>query len=520
MAHMKHIQALILAAGKSQRFNTGNTKLVEKICGQKMILYPTRLLTGLGLPTTVAIGYQKERVRAAVTQYHGTDVTFVERDILGEDGLAILSAWDHINEDNLLIMNADTPLVTPEIITRLYTAHLESKAALSFVTALNSEQASESYGHVIKKDGTLQIVPPLLCTDSRNEQCEIDAGIYIVTRRFLAHNLEELKARNEANPFRIQELVKIASDQNAQITTIPAPFDDIREVNTLQELWSVEHIKRAELIRYWMQNGVRFAAAQSVHLDLNITIGQGTFIGYGVHLTGTTAIGKRATVHSFSIIDNSIVGEYTTINPHTIITNTSIGNHASVGPFAHISEKTHIGDYSEIGNFVEVKRTIIGTHSKAKHLSYLGDARIEDRVNIGAGTITCNYDGNSKHRTIIASDALVGSNSALIAPVTIQSGSIIAAGSVITDNVPAGALAIARSRQINKEDYAFKIRARNEETKKQNAKTSSLLHQENLNHNQESPNHININHGFLNQEDLNQEDLVNIIKKESTEEAI
>ena len=233
-------------------------------------------------------------------------------------------------------------------------------------------------------------------------------------------------------------------------------FDEMRGVNTLEELWAVEHIKKSELISFWMSQGVRFMAPTTNHLDTHCFIGRDTVISTGVHLLGTTTIGNNCQIEPYSIIKDSIIGDNTIVKSHSVISDSTLAENALVGPFAHISQST-LEAQSCIGNFVEVKRSTIGTSSKAKHLTYIGDARIGNQVNIGAGTIFCNYDGKKKHLTIVEDNCFIGSNNTLIAPLTINKSAYTAAGSVINKDVPSFALAIGRALQTNKEDYARKL---------------------------------------------------------------
>lgn len=261
----------------------------------------------------------------------------------------------------------------------------------------------------------------------------------------------------KSHEFYITDLVKIASDNNYVVTTTCAPFDLVRGVNTLQELWAAEQIKRSEIIKDWMDNGVRFSVAQNVHIDIDVTIGAGSYIGCGAHLLKGTVIGKNTKIHENVSLENVVMGENCVIFPYCIIANSVLGDNTQVGPFAHVRENTHIGNNCIIGNFVEVKDSVIGNETKAKHLSYIGNTKIGSQVNVGAGTITCNYNGISKNKTIIDDNAFIGSNNTLVAPVHIGKQAFTAAGSVITQDVPDKALALGRSRQINKEGYAAKL---------------------------------------------------------------
>ena len=224
-----------------------------------------------------------------------------------------------------------------------------------------------------------------------------------------------------------------------------------------------------------MSEGVRFSVAQNVHIDLNVFIGSGSFIGCGTHLLGNTRIGTNSKVSEFSSIENSVIGNDTIVEPHSIIRNSTVQNGTVIGPFAHVRDNSYIGNNVQIGNFTELKKSTIGDGTKAKHLSYIGDALIGQKVNIGAGTITCNHDGTQKHQTIINDNAYIGSNNTLVAPVTVDKDAFTAAGSTITHDVPKDALAIGRTRQINKDEYAKKMRNKKKDSSKDSVRTESIF---------------------------------------------
>lgn len=454
------VQAIVLAAGKSSRFKTGRSKLLERVCGQSIILYPTTLFSSLSIPTTLVVGHQKEDIQSKVQEKH-PEVTFVTQKEQNGTGHAILCTKDTWKKDHILIMNGDMPLVTEEIIQALYTKHIQKNAAVSFVMAHNADPSLGSYGRVVKTDDTIKIVEAKDFDGDAHENCCINAGIYIVKRTFLEQHISDLDQTNAAKEFYFTDLIKIASDEQQTVATISAPFDRIRGVNTMQELWAAEHIKRAELIRYWMNRGVRFSVAQNVHIDLDVEIGAGTYVGCGAHIIKGSKIGKDCVIHESSSLENVILGDKCDVYSHCILKDSIIGNNVKIGPFAHVREHATIGDNAVVGNFVEIKKSTLGTNTKAKHLSYLGDAHIGNNVNIGAGTITCNHNGVKKNVTTIKDNAYIGSNSSLVAPVTIGTGAYTAAGSTITKNVADNDLAIGRARQINKKNYASLIRERN-----------------------------------------------------------
>lgn len=454
---IKNSQAVVLAAGKSTRFNTGRTKLAEKLCGQEVILYVTKLFEQLFVPTTVVVGYQEELLRNIIQTQHGDTIEFVTQPQQLGSWHAFACSRENWKEEHIIIMNGDMPLVTAEIVEKLYEAHTKENADISFVIA-HYHEPSESYGRIVKSDGVITIVEAKEFAGDPQEDCCINAGIYLVKREFLESQLESIQPNKITKEFYLTDLIKNGSVLGKKVIMVNAPFDRVRGVNTLEELWASEQIKRSELIRHWMSNGVRFSGAQNSHIDLTVKIGSGTIIEGGVKLRGNTVVGQHAYIGEFSSIENSHIEDYATIHPHCVIKQSHVGSRAEVGPFAHLREQSEIGKEAIVGNFVEIKKTKIGAGSKAKHHAYLGDALIGDSVIIGAGVITANHNGVHKEQTVIHNGAYIGSNSVLVAPVLVGEQALIAAGSTITHDIPENALAIARSRQINKEQYAKKRR--------------------------------------------------------------
>jgi bifunctional UDP-N-acetylglucosamine pyrophosphorylase/glucosamine-1-phosphate N-acetyltransferase len=377
--------------------------------------------------------------------------------------------------DHILVLNGDVPLITADCIETLYKKHITQSADISFIVAHNIDPDLSAYGRVIQDGSSIKIVEAKDDTRENSEHCCINAGIYLFKKDFLNNNINEISKSKVTGELYITDLINIASKKGFKVETVSAQVDVIRGINTLKELWAAEQIKRAEIIKKYMENGVRFAFAQNCHVDLNAKIESGTNIGVGVQIYGNSKIGANCKIEAFSIIESSIIEEDVTIRSHTVIKNSTISKNSSVGPFAHIHSNSQISQEVVIGNFVEVKNSEIGANSKAKHLSYLGDTQVGSNVNIGAGTITCNYNGKVKQRTIIKDNVFIGSNNSLVAPVIIGQNAFTAAGSVITDNVPDYALAIARAGQINKEEYAKKLIGNNESADKDVAKEESFV---------------------------------------------
>lgn len=449
-------RAIVLAAGKSTRFKTKKSKLLFNICGRTMILYPVKILEELAIPMTVVLGYQAEHLRHEIAEAQVADVSYVIQEEQLGTGHAVACTQKTWDRDYILIMNGDLPLLNKELIENLIQEHQAKDATISFLTSLVIDPMG--YGRVVQEDGKISIVEEKDCTpEQRHINC-INAGIYLIKREFLEQNINKLERSAATGELYLVDLIKVASDQGLRVHTVSVPFDNVRGVNTLQELWGVEQIKRSEFIKKWMNNGVRFELAQSIHIDIDVEIGSGSFIGTGVHLNGATKIGEECVIEAFSILTDSVVGDSTTVHSHSVVQGSSIGNNVFIGPFARLRDNAIVGNDVEIGNFVEIKNTHIGDHARMKHLTYLGDAQLGKSVNVGAGTITCNYDGMKKHSTIIEDGAFIGSNNTIIAPVTVGAGAYTAGGSTITEDVPADSLAIGRSKQVNKIGYAKKLR--------------------------------------------------------------
>jgi len=451
------VQAIVLAAGKSSRFKSETSKLLFTLCGQEMILYPLKTLQDLGIPTTLVIGYKKEQVKLLLENHLFEALSYAEQHQqlgTGDAVASTIATWYH---DHILVLNGDMPLVQPSLVQELIDKHTATDAAVTFIIAHNDDASFSGYGRLVTQDGITKIVEARDFQGDPHQACFINAGIYIFRKDFLKRYITSLKKHDNSQELYLTDLIEIASANKQTVSTVTAPFDVVRGVNTLKELWAAEQIKRSMIIEHWMAQGVRFAYAQSTHIDVDVTIGAGTCIGAGAQILSGTRIGKNTQVGPYACIKNSIIGDAVTIQSHSVITDATIREGCTVGPFANVHHSI-VGAKSVVGNFVEVNKSSIANNTKVKHLSYIGNAEIGSDVNIGAGTVICNYNGVTKNTTVIENNVFIGSNNALIAPVTIAHHSMTAAGSVITESVPPHALAIARAQQVNKEGYAHKLR--------------------------------------------------------------
>lgn len=456
-----------MAAGKSSRFKTERSKLVEKICGQEMILYSTKTLEKLNIPTTVIVGHKKEDVQKVIKTQHQEKINFIEQKEQKGTAHALMCSKDTWEKENILIMNADAPLLPATLINALWERHKTSDAAVSFVTAYNIDPSLNSYGKVIKENNEVKIVEakdyeqqvkndPKAKTDT----CCINAGIYLFKKDFLNKAILEVQTSSVTGEFYITDLISIASKQGLKVEMVDGDVDQVRGINTMRELWIAEQIKQAEIINHWMSNGVRFQSAQNTYVALNVTIGAGTFVGQGAQLFGNTDIDVDCYIEAFTIVDNSTIGKNTKLRSFSIIKDSCVKENSSVGPFAHLNSNSVIEADTKIENFVEVRASHVGTNTNVKSLSYVGNTTVGKNAMVGAGTIVCDHNGVENDKTTIEDNTYVGANNTLVSPVTVGENAFTAAGSVITKDVPKDALAIARTLQTNKDDYRKKIDAK------------------------------------------------------------
>lgn len=330
------IQAIILAAGKSTRFNTEKTKLAETICGQAMILFSTKLLAQLNIATTVVVGYQQEIVQNIITQEHTEPIEFIVQEKQEGTGHALACTQSCWKNDHILVLNGDVPLITADLINSLYQEHIAQNAAISFIISCTTDDNGKNYGRVVKKENSIAIVEAKDFSGDIREHCCINAGIYLIKKDFLKNYIEALDDNNASKEFYITDLVKIASTNNFPVVTVKATFDTVRGINTFQELSEVERIKHSQLIKHWMDRGVRFFAPSQTYLDLNVLIDSGTHIHSGAHLRKNTIIGKNCVIGEFSSLENVIVEDNVILQAHCVIKNTFIKSNTQVEPFTYI----------------------------------------------------------------------------------------------------------------------------------------------------------------------------------------
>ncbi len=429
-------------------------KVLHRVAGLSLIDYVLRAAeTVAPINTVVVVGHQAEGVRRALADRPG--LRFALQDPQLGTGHALLQAEPELKgaRGTLLLLSGDVPLLRGETVADLVRSHQRESAAATVLTARVAEP--DGYGRIVRRDGEIAaIVEHKDASDEERRIDEINSGVYAFDLEPLFGALKEIGASNAQGEYYLPDLVRIFRARNLRVRT--ATVDDPREVlgvNSRRELADVAAIINRQRNDALMASGVTLEDPLTVYVGPDVTIGPDTVIHPNVYLEGRTQIGSRCEIHSGVRIIDSTLDDGVVINNFCVIVSSSVARGAQVGPFARIRPDTRVGEDVHIGNFVELKKTSVGKGSKAPHLSYLGDATIGERVNVGAGTITCNYDGTTKHPTVIEDGAFIGSDSQLVAPVRVGKGAYVAAGSSITEDVPAGALAITRGKQTNKEGW-------------------------------------------------------------------
>ncbi len=452
---MPPTHVLILAAGKGTRMKSAVPKVLHHAAGAPMIEYVLSTAAALGAATrTIVVGHEADRVRAALAA-HG-DLRFVLQAPQLGTAHAVIQAEPLFSgaKGTLVLLSGDVPLLAAETLRALLECHEKAGAAATVLTAVVDRPFG--YGRVVR-DGpeVARIVEQRDASESERAIREINSGIYAFDLEPLFPALHQVASDNAQREYYLPDLVAIYRQAGRRVAALAVGQpDEILGINTRAELAAVSarlwDARRAAL----MAAGVTLEDPATTYVDRDVVVGPDSVIRPGVTLQGRTRIGAGSTIHSGVRIVNSELADGVTILDHCLVSGARIARGVTVGPFAHLRPDTEVCEGARIGNFVELKKTKLGAGSKANHLAYLGDATIGEKVNIGAGTITCNYDGVRKHPTVIEDGVFIGSDSQLIAPVTIGRGAYVAAGSTITKDVPADALGIARGRQENKEGWA------------------------------------------------------------------
>ena len=457
-----NLAVVIMAAGKGTRLKSQRPKVLHEIGGKPLLTHVIAAASQLAAPEDiyVIIGHQAEKVRAAVAP---TGVRFVEQTEQLGTGHAIQCARESIAAyENTLVLSGDVPLIRPETITQLWHFHQAQQAAMTILTAAPSDPTG--YGRIVRKSAgspeVQAIVEQKALSASQKSIGEINSGIYAFKTASLLGQLGKLTAENANKEIILTDVAGLLCSAGERVVAIEAiDAVEVLGANTIAELVALDATLRAAATNRLMAQGVTIFRPETCVIDAGVEVAADTVIEPFVQLLGRTKIGSGCLIRSYSVIENCALGGDILIRQSCILTDSTIADGAKIGPFAHLRPGSEIGENAHVGNFVETKKTKLGKGAKANHLTYLGDTEVGERTNIGAGVITCNYDGVHKHVTRIGKEAFVGSDSTPVAPVTVGDGAYIGAGSCITKDVPEGSLAVARTRQIVKEGWAAALRA-------------------------------------------------------------
>ncbi|HTX53553.1 MAG TPA: bifunctional UDP-N-acetylglucosamine diphosphorylase/glucosamine-1-phosphate N-acetyltransferase GlmU [Candidatus Baltobacteraceae bacterium] len=462
--------ALVMAAGQGTRMRSDIAKVLHPLGGLPMVAHVLELCQSL-VPkrTLVVIGHQAEQVRAALETY---PIEFIHQAEQRGTAHAVLMAETALEgfAGDVLVINGDVPLLSKQLLERVLAVHRTSRAQATLVTTKLSDP--HGYGRVLR-DRTKAfkgIVEEVEATPAQRRVTEINAGIYCFRAQPLFAALHKVRPSTVKGELYLPEVLQMLRAARGRIATVSA--DDPREVlgiNTRAELAEAAGVLRRRVVSRLMESGVTCLDPAATYVSVLASVGRDTVLYPGAQIEGRTQIGDGCTIHAGARIRDSQLGNRVTVLDGSVILDSEIADEAVIGPYAHLRPGNRLSRKTKVGNFVELKKSLVGPGSKIPHLTYVGDSVVGERVNIGAGTITCNYDGFAKNQTVIEDEVFIGSNSCLVAPVTIRRGAYVAAGSTITDEVPSDALAFGRARQTNKEGLAAVIRKNKAELKAKKA---------------------------------------------------
>jgi bifunctional UDP-N-acetylglucosamine pyrophosphorylase / glucosamine-1-phosphate N-acetyltransferase len=454
---------VIMAAGKGTRLKSRRPKVLHQIGGRALVEHVIAAAAQVVEPKDiyVVIGHESEAVRAALRH---TGVRFVVQAEQRGTGHAIQTVKPEVEEyENLIVLSGDAPMIRTETILQLRDFHLEQQAAMTVLTTRPPDPTG--YGRVVRKAaGKPEVIAILEQKALKPEQLsapEINSGIYAFRAEPLFKHIGELSTDNAHGEYYLTDMAALLVKAKERVVALEtADVHEVLGANTIAEMMELDAEMRMRKAQVLMAEGVTIFRPETSVIDSTVTVGADTIVEPFVQLLGRTKIGSGCRIRSYSVIEDSTIGDDVLVRNGSVISTAQVAKGALIGPYAHLRPESEIGEGAHVGNFVETKKSRLGAGAKANHLSYIGDAEIGAGTNIGAGTITCNYDGKNKHRTTIGANVFVGSDATLVAPLAIADGSYIAAGSTITEDVPADALALGRARQTTKPDWAKKMRSR------------------------------------------------------------
>jgi len=449
---ISNLKVIILAAGRGTRMKSDLPKVLHPVCGVPMIQHVVKAARSVSRhKPLVVIGYQAE----LVSEELGTTVDYVLQEKQLGTGHALMMAGPHLGgfPGDLLVLYGDTPLITEKTLIGMVAEHHKAQAGVTVLSVEVDEPTG--YGRIVRdKNGDLQgIVEEKDASPTEKKIKEVNTGIYLFDCQELNKSLNQLKPDNAQGEYYLTDVISLlVTEGKKALAVLSGKSEEILGPNDRKTLAETDRIMRRRILDYWMMEGVTIIDPSSTYIEDQVKIGRDSIIYPGTFLQGSTEVGENCQIGPYSQIQNSLIGNGSLVR-FSVLDQAKTGQGVNIGPYSYLRPGTILEDKGKIGGFVETKNSQIGEGSKVPHLSYIGDCKIGTEVNIGAGTITCNYDGYSKHQTVIGDEAFIGSNTNLVAPVNVGKGALVGAGSTITKDVPASALALARSRQINKEKW-------------------------------------------------------------------
>jgi len=456
---MPEITSIILAAGKGKRMHSSLPKPLQQLCGAPLIDYSLKVAKEVGSKRilVVANGKKDDPVVNHVKPKSGIKIIHQKSQLGTGDAVKVCSKALQGFKGWVLILYGDVPLLKKETLKNFVGHVQKTSSTLGFVTAKLRDPTG--YGRIIRDlSGNVQrVVEEGEVTPQEKKIKESNMGVYCVKADWLFATLKKLKPHPVSREYYLTDIIGEAIKEHQRtVGFLSDASEEFLGINTLKQLAIADQVMRGRFVEHWMARGVTFIDPKQTYLEATIQIGKGTIIYPQVYLQGKTKIGKNCLIEPGSILRDMIVADSVHIKPYSVLEESRVDKEAQIGPFARLRPLSHVGPKARVGNFVELKKTKLEAGVKANHLTYLGDARIGSGSNIGCGTITCNYDGKNKYQTRIGKKVFVGSDVQFVAPITVGDGAYIAAGSTITDNVPAKALAIARGKQTNKKGWKKK----------------------------------------------------------------
>jgi bifunctional UDP-N-acetylglucosamine pyrophosphorylase/glucosamine-1-phosphate N-acetyltransferase len=454
--------AIVLAAGEGTRMRSERPKVLHEIAGRALVSWVVQAALDAGAERcVVVVGHGRQEVESELEARFGDQVETVVQEEQRGTGHAVRCAVQSDSElvGRIAVLYGDCPLLPSGLLRNLVEATRTANADCGLVTA--SLDDPSGYGRIVRNDSgsVLRIVEDRDCSEAERELREVNPGLYAFKTNFVREAIGQLTTDNAQGQLYLTDVVELAAKRGAVID-LEGDMAELTGVNTQRDLALAAATRRRKMAEELALQGVHIDDLDTVYIDAECEVEPGASLGANVHLRGHCVVKGGARIDVGCVLTDVTVAENANVLPYTVATDSSIGEGAQVGPFSHLRPKSELGPKSKVGNFSETKKTRLGEGSKVNHLSYVGDGVIGKGVNIGAGTIFCNYDGEQKHTTTLEDGVFIGSDSQLIAPVTVKKGAYVASGTTVTRDVPEDALAVGRTKQENKEGYAARMRAR------------------------------------------------------------